>query len=70
MVGIMYLQVWVILQKKIIDNRDTSQYTKHLTVPIRLCQKETILNLINLTLVYDLVSKYTDQNKFIPTIMF
>ena len=36
-------QAWVILQKKVVENHDTSQNTKHLSVPICLCQRETIL---------------------------
>ena len=34
--------MYLIWQKKIIENRDESKITKHLIFPICFCQKETI----------------------------
>ena len=38
----MCLEVYLIWQKKIIENRDKSKITKHLISPICNCQRETI----------------------------
>ena len=51
----------MIWQKKIIENRDKSKNTNHLTLPICFCQRETIYifftNLINSKFIFELVSR-------------
>ena len=46
MVETMCCAVYLILQKKIIENRDKSKITKHLIFPICFCQRETIFNFV------------------------
>ena len=60
MVETMCWEVYLIWQKKIIENRDKSKITKHLIFPICFCQMETILiffyKLINSKLISEIVS--------------
>ena len=59
MVEAICCEVYLIRQKKIIENRDKSKITKHLIFPICFCQRETIFiffaNLINSELISELV---------------
>ena len=53
-------EVYLILQKKIIENRDKSKITEHLIFPICFCQKgdnfQLFTNLINSKSISELVS--------------
>ena len=42
------LEVYLIWQKKIIENRDKSKITKHLIFPICFCQREKIFNFLQI----------------------
>ena len=47
MVETMCWEVYMIWQKKIIENRDESKITKHLIFPI-FCQREIIFNILQI----------------------
>ena len=48
MVETMCLEVYLNWQKKIIENRDKSNITKHLKLPICFCQREIIFNILQI----------------------
>ena len=60
MIKTMCLEVYLIWQKKIIENCDKSMITKHFIRPFCFCQREAIFNfftnLINSKLISELVS--------------